>query len=182
MAVPQPQCLVFHAKFSGRFGVRPLEGATSYADVNGQRLYYEDSGGDGPAVVLSHGFLMDHEMFAPQVTALAPEFRVITWDQRGFGDTEFDGKRCRATRQHRGGRHRRRWPRLEHDPSRAGQSAPARLPAGAVRIKPLVRGLRRTGPDPSEGRFQIYGSCVQHLPVRTLRGDGRSRSSKPPRC
>jgi pimeloyl-ACP methyl ester carboxylesterase len=64
----------------------------TYADVNGQRLYYEDTGGDGPAVVLSHGFLMDHEMFAPQVTALAPEYRVVTWDQRGFGDTEFDGK------------------------------------------------------------------------------------------
>jgi pimeloyl-ACP methyl ester carboxylesterase len=64
----------------------------SYADLNGQRLYYEDSGGDGPAVVLGHGFLMDHEMFAPQVAALAPEFRVITWDERGFGATEFDGK------------------------------------------------------------------------------------------
>jgi 3-oxoadipate enol-lactonase len=63
-----------------------------YADVNGQRLYYEDSGGDGPPVVFSHGFLMDHEMFAPQVAALIPEFRVITWDERGFGDTEFDGK------------------------------------------------------------------------------------------
>jgi pimeloyl-ACP methyl ester carboxylesterase len=64
----------------------------SYAEVNGQRLYYDDSGGDGPPVVLSHGFLMDHEMFAPQVAALAPEFRVITWDERGFGATEFDGK------------------------------------------------------------------------------------------
>jgi 3-oxoadipate enol-lactonase len=64
----------------------------SHADVNGQRLYYEDSGGDGPPVVFSHGFLMDHEMFAPQVAALVPEFRVITWDERGFGDTEFDGK------------------------------------------------------------------------------------------
>jgi 3-oxoadipate enol-lactonase len=63
-----------------------------YAEVNGQRLYYEDGGGDGPAVVLSHGFLMDHDMFAPQVAALAPEFRVITWDERGFGETEFDGK------------------------------------------------------------------------------------------
>ena len=64
----------------------------SYADVNGQRIYFEDSGGDGPPVILGHGFLMDHEMFAPQVEALTPEYRVITWDERGFGLTEFDGK------------------------------------------------------------------------------------------
>jgi 3-oxoadipate enol-lactonase len=63
-----------------------------FAEVNGQRLRFEDSGGDGPAVIFSHGFLMDREMFAPQVQALAPEFRVITWDERGFGETEFDGK------------------------------------------------------------------------------------------
>jgi 3-oxoadipate enol-lactonase len=64
----------------------------SFAEVNGQRIRFEDSGGDGPAVVLAHGFLMDREMFAPQVEALAPEFRVITWDERGFGETEFDGE------------------------------------------------------------------------------------------
>lgn len=64
----------------------------SFAEVNGQRIRFEDSGGDGPPVVLAHGFLMDREMFAPQVDALAPEFRVITWDQRGFGATEFDGQ------------------------------------------------------------------------------------------
>ena len=63
-----------------------------FADVNGQRINYEDSGGDGPPVILAHGFLMDHEMFAPQVAALSPEFRVITWDERGFGETEFDGR------------------------------------------------------------------------------------------
>jgi 3-oxoadipate enol-lactonase len=61
-----------------------------FAQVNGQRLRFDDSGGDGPPLVLSHGFLMDREMFAPQVPALAPEFRVITWDERGFGETEFD--------------------------------------------------------------------------------------------
>jgi len=59
-----------------------------FADVNGQHLYYEDSGGDGPPVIFSHGFLMDHEMFEPQVRALSPEFRCITWDERGFGQTE----------------------------------------------------------------------------------------------
>ncbi len=63
-----------------------------HADINGQRIYFEDSGGDGPAVILAHGFLMDHEMFAPQVEALTPQHRVITWDERGFGLTEFDGQ------------------------------------------------------------------------------------------
>src|SRR5580704_2373745 len=64
----------------------------SFAEVNGQRLRFDDSGGDGPPVILSHGFLMDREMFAPQIAAFAPEFRVITWDERGFGETEFDGE------------------------------------------------------------------------------------------
>src|SRR3954469_15711509 len=62
-----------------------------FADVNGQHVYFEDSGGDGSAVILSHGFLMDHEMFAAQVAALAGEFRCIVWDERGFGGTEATG-------------------------------------------------------------------------------------------
>jgi 3-oxoadipate enol-lactonase len=61
------------------------------AEVNGQRIYYEDSGGPGPAVMFSHGFLMDHEMFAPQVEVLSDEFRCITWDERGFGRTPVSG-------------------------------------------------------------------------------------------
>ncbi len=63
-----------------------------FADVNNQRIRFDDSGGDGPAVILSHGFLMDREMFAHQIDALAGEFRVIAWDERGFGETESDGK------------------------------------------------------------------------------------------
>jgi pimeloyl-ACP methyl ester carboxylesterase len=63
-----------------------------FAEIGGQRIRYEDSGGDGPPVIFSHGFLMDREMFDPQVAALAPAYRVITWDERGFGETEFDGK------------------------------------------------------------------------------------------
>lgn len=57
------------------------------AAVNGIKISYADSGGDAPAVLLSHGYLMDHTMFDHQVAALAPEFRVITWDERGFGET-----------------------------------------------------------------------------------------------
>ncbi|MDQ3146283.1 MAG: alpha/beta hydrolase [Actinomycetota bacterium] len=63
-----------------------------YAEVNGQRIWFEDSGGAGPAVLFSHGFLMDADMFAPQVEALAGEFRCIAWDERAFGRTEHDGK------------------------------------------------------------------------------------------
>jgi pimeloyl-ACP methyl ester carboxylesterase len=64
-----------------------------HAAINGQSIYFEDTGGDGRPVVLAHGFLMDHEMFAPQVEALVGAgYRVITWDERGFGLTETDGK------------------------------------------------------------------------------------------
>jgi pimeloyl-ACP methyl ester carboxylesterase len=62
-----------------------------FADVNGQHIYFEDSAGSGPPVIFSHGFLMDHEMFAPQVEALSDEFRCITWDERGFGQTPVTG-------------------------------------------------------------------------------------------
>jgi len=57
------------------------------AAVNGQQLYYEDTGGDGPVVIFSHGLFMDHEMFAPQVAALKGRYRCITWDERGHAGT-----------------------------------------------------------------------------------------------
>jgi 3-oxoadipate enol-lactonase len=59
-----------------------------YAGVNGQRIHYQDSGGSGLPLVLAHGLLMDHEMFAPQVAAFGDRHRVITWDERGHGLTE----------------------------------------------------------------------------------------------
>ncbi len=62
-----------------------------HAEVNGQDLYFEDTGGDGPPIVLSHGFLMDHDMFRHQVAEFAPRYRVVTWDERGFGETRTDG-------------------------------------------------------------------------------------------
>jgi 3-oxoadipate enol-lactonase len=57
------------------------------AEVRAQRLHYEDSGGTGLPLVLSHGFLMDSDMFEPQVSALSGSHRLITWDQRGHGHT-----------------------------------------------------------------------------------------------
>jgi pimeloyl-ACP methyl ester carboxylesterase len=58
------------------------------AEVKGRRVAYQDTGGGGPAVVLSHGLLMDREMFAPQVEALRGDFRCVSWDQRGHGDSD----------------------------------------------------------------------------------------------
>jgi pimeloyl-ACP methyl ester carboxylesterase len=58
-----------------------------HAEVNGQNLYYEDSGGDGPVVVFSHGLFMDESMFDPQVEALRDRYRCIAWDERGHGQT-----------------------------------------------------------------------------------------------
>ena len=61
-----------------------------YANVNGQRLYYEDTGGSGPVIVFSHGLLLDGTMFAPQVTAFRDRYRCIVWDERGHGKTATD--------------------------------------------------------------------------------------------
>jgi pimeloyl-ACP methyl ester carboxylesterase len=58
-----------------------------FADVNGQHLYFEDTGGTEPPVIFCHGFLLDGSMFEYQVNALENEFRCITWDERGFGQT-----------------------------------------------------------------------------------------------
>jgi 3-oxoadipate enol-lactonase len=57
-------------------------------EINGQWIHYEDTGGHLPPVVLAHGLLMDHEMFAPQIEALASTCRIITWDARCHGETE----------------------------------------------------------------------------------------------
>ena len=62
-----------------------------FASVNGQQLYFEDTGGDEPVVVFSHGNLMNRDMWAPQVEALRGEFRCVTWDERLHGRTKDDG-------------------------------------------------------------------------------------------
>jgi 3-oxoadipate enol-lactonase len=49
-----------------------------------ERLYYEVAGA-GEAVVLCHGLGGNHAIWFQQVPVLAHSFRVVTWDQRGFG-------------------------------------------------------------------------------------------------
>ncbi len=60
--------------------------------INGEDLCYEDTAGEGPAILFSHGFLMDHEMFAPQVAALKRRYRCVSWDQRAHGGSTARGE------------------------------------------------------------------------------------------
>ena len=62
-----------------------------FLDRGDARLFFEDTGGEGATVVFSHGILMDHEMFEPQVRSLTGEFRCISWDQRGHGQSDQAG-------------------------------------------------------------------------------------------
>jgi pimeloyl-ACP methyl ester carboxylesterase len=61
------------------------------AEINDATIAYADTGGEGTAVVFSHGFLMDRSMFDAQVAALSERYRCVAWDQRGHGDTESEG-------------------------------------------------------------------------------------------
>ncbi|MBE2266974.1 MAG: alpha/beta hydrolase [Anaerolinea sp.] len=63
------------------------------AQINGQGIYYEDSGGaDKPAVMFMHGFLFDQSMFDAQVEALQADYRCVRFDARALGQTQWDGK------------------------------------------------------------------------------------------
>jgi pimeloyl-ACP methyl ester carboxylesterase len=46
---------------------------------------------DRPLVVLIHGMALNHHMFDPQVAALVGEYRVLTWDLRGHGQSQPPG-------------------------------------------------------------------------------------------
>jgi 3-oxoadipate enol-lactonase len=54
--------------------------------VNGIGLYYEVHG-DGPAIVFAHGAGGNHLSWWQQVAVFAPQYRCITFDHRGFGQS-----------------------------------------------------------------------------------------------
>ena len=51
------------------------------------RLYYEDDG-EGPPILLTHGFVASTGMWDGQVDAFRDRYRLIRWDMRGHGRTE----------------------------------------------------------------------------------------------
>ena len=59
-----------------------------FATVNGARLHYLDAGSGDPSVVLLHAFPLHAAMWAEQITALSPRWRVIAPDFPGFGRSD----------------------------------------------------------------------------------------------
>lgn len=59
---------------------------TGFAQVNGTTLYYEVAGAGHPFILL-HGHLLDRRSWDDQFAVFAEHYRVIRYDQRGFGDS-----------------------------------------------------------------------------------------------
>ena len=57
---------------------------SNFLQVNGAEIYFQDRGSGFP-IVLVHAGIAHSEMWDPQVEYLAENYRVITYDLRGFG-------------------------------------------------------------------------------------------------
>ena len=57
-------------------------------DRDGVKIHY-DIAGSGPALILTHGYSSTGEMWAGQIAPLEPHFKVITWDMRGHGQSDY---------------------------------------------------------------------------------------------
>jgi pimeloyl-ACP methyl ester carboxylesterase len=59
-----------------------------FATINGIRMHYVTAGAGPETVVLLHGFPESWYSWRHQIAALAPQYRVVVPDQRGFSETE----------------------------------------------------------------------------------------------
>ncbi len=56
---------------------------------DGVRIHYEIHGEGRPVILLSHGYSATSEMWQGQITALSHRHRLIVWDMRGHGLTDY---------------------------------------------------------------------------------------------
>ena len=54
----------------------------------GVQIYYEMHG-DGPVILLSHGYSATSQMWRGQIEAFAPFYKLVTWDMRGHGQSDY---------------------------------------------------------------------------------------------
>ena len=57
-------------------------------DRNGVKIYYELHG-DGPPLLLTHGYSSTSAMWQGQVEALARRYKLALWDMRGHGQSDY---------------------------------------------------------------------------------------------
>jgi pimeloyl-ACP methyl ester carboxylesterase len=57
----------------------------TFASINGVRIRYRDNGGEGPAVLMTHGIGESLEFWHRQFDGLGPPLRLIAWDMPGHG-------------------------------------------------------------------------------------------------
>jgi pimeloyl-ACP methyl ester carboxylesterase len=57
-------------------------------DRNGVKIYYEVHG-DGPPLILTHGYSSTSAMWQGQVTALSKQHKLVLWDMRGHGQSDY---------------------------------------------------------------------------------------------
>lgn len=55
---------------------------------DGVEIYYEVHG-EGPALLLTHGFSSTSQMWAGQIEPFSRRFKLITWDMRGHGQSDY---------------------------------------------------------------------------------------------
>lgn len=70
----------------------------SYAIINNIRMHYQVAG-QGAPLLLINGLSAPAASFALQVKAFAPHFQVITFDNRGVGETDLPGDSVYSTAQ-----------------------------------------------------------------------------------
>lgn len=59
-----------------------------HISINGTKYAYSDSG-DGPTILFTHGLFVDRTLFSAQIDALSSNFRCISFDMPGHGQSEF---------------------------------------------------------------------------------------------
>ena len=59
----------------------------SFADINGVRLHYRVTG-EGASLVLVHSGITDSRSWEPQLPAFTKKYRVLSYDMRGFGQSD----------------------------------------------------------------------------------------------
>src|SRR5215813_7562935 len=78
--------LIPPARYSA--SMNPLRPADRYVVVSGLRLHCLDWGGDGPPLLLLHGFTGHAHAWDTLAIALQPHFHVYALDQRGHGESD----------------------------------------------------------------------------------------------